>query len=250
MEFKHFSPIGQITASKIIPNFTNGIDVFSPQKNLPQLEQLAANFGLQSLKNTILKNTLHFAEVAQVKGSATLRRNGAGGQHFDAPNGTVMPILGHNVFGFPVYSNLVIKGDSYTDNFGKVIASFSDIRLDAVLLEIERENNIIVTDIQGRANSVIEYVGSKSAKIHVYGTMLADIPGVYPEADVAELMRALQSNKALRIESWFLAMAGIYNLVVNKDSIKQEAGSQEYQKFEFDAIADSPIILKIMPARA
>jgi hypothetical protein len=30
-----------------------------------------------------------------------------------------------------------------------------------------------------------------------------------------------------------------------KKSFPQEEGSQEYQRFEFDAIADSPVILKI-----
>lgn len=249
MEFKHFSPIGTVTPNKIIPNFTGNLDVFTPSKNIARFEELAASFGLQSAKRAILKNTLRFAETAQVAGSTTLKKNGFGAQQFPAANGNTMPVLGHNIFGFPIYSNLVIKGDSYTDNFGKVIASFNDIRLDAVILEVERHNHIIVTDIQGRANSVIEYVGSRSPRIHVYGTILADIPGVYPEADVAELMRALASNRALRVESWFLAMAGIYNMVVDKDSIKQEPGSQEYQKFEFDAIADAPIILKILPAK-
>lgn len=235
-EFKHFSPIGDVTVKKIIPNFTN-TDVFNPAKNIGRYEELAVSVGLGAIKGQILKNTFQFFQpndqVAQKRLS------------FPAANGTTMPELGRGALGFPVYSNLIIAGDTNQDNNGKTIRKWNDIRLDAVILEISRDKNVTQTDISGRDWTVVETISNKSPMIHVYGTILADTPGVYPQADVQELMTALDSNKSLRVTSWFLAMAGIYNIVIKPNSFKQEPGSQEYQRFEFDAIAVRPVILKL-----
>ncbi len=235
-EFKHFSPIGNVTIPKVIPNFT-GIDFANPKKNLPQLEELAVSAGLGLLKGQILKNTLQFFQPHNpvVKNKIAFANNGS----------NTMPVLGYNALNFPVYSNLIIAGDNNTDNNGKVIRQWNDIRLDAVIMEISMAKNLVKTDIQGRDNTVIEVVSQRSHTVHVYGRILADTPGVYPQSSVVELLTALQSNKALRVTSWFLAMAGIYNIVVDPASIRQEEGGQEYQKFEFDGIADRPVILKI-----
>ena len=171
---------------------------------------------------------------------AALRKN----QTFLPPNGYKMPAVGYNVFGFPVYSNLIIKGAAHYDNAGNVIAKFNDIRIDCVIMELEGENQLITTDIQGRTGTIIEYVGAKSYNVHCYGRFLADTAGVYPEADVAEFVRAMNANVPLQVSSWFLGMAGVYAIQIKKHSIHQEEGSQEYQKFEFDAMADAPVLLK------
>lgn len=160
-----------------------------------------------------------------------------------------MPVLGTNVFGFPIFSNLIIKGSSYTDNSGNVIGKFNDIRLDVILMEIKNENNIIVTDIQGRNGSIIEYASSKSWEITFTGRILAKDPGIYPTEDVKNLIIALNTNRALQVDSWFLQMAQIYNIFIKNKNFPQEEGSQEYQKFEFTAISDAPVILKLNAAR-
>lgn len=221
------SRLGDDSVKGIIPNFTGNVDVFNPKKNLAHFQEVATQLGLNTLKGIIAKNTLKFFQKPLPPGISGNR------------------VLGHSVFGFPVFSNLLISGDSYQDNNRNTIGSFSDIRLDVVIMEMERENNLVTTDVQGRNGTIIEFIGSKSVNIHVTGRILAEQPGIYPDAEVRKLATALYSNKALRVDSWFLAMRGIYHIVIKKDSIKQEEGSQEYQKFEFDALADQPLILKI-----
>lgn len=240
MEFKHFSPIGPVTAAKIIPNFTGGVDVFSPTKNLAHFEEVAASAGLTAVKGAIIKNTLQFFQPQNQFFTPTNKV-----PLFPEASANAMPHVGYNVFGFPIFSNLIIKGDTYQDNNGNTIGSFSDIRLDCVIMELSREKNLVKEDIQGHNGTIIEYISSKSVGVHVYGRILAKTPGVYPIEDVTNFNIALESNKALRVTSWFLSMAKVYNIVIDKDSIKQEEGSQEYQKFEFDAISQEPVILKL-----
>lgn len=226
------------SAQKLLPpNFGGSVDFQNPKKNIPQLEELAGQLGLAAIKGVITKNTLQFFQPDQNAINKQVQ--------FAEQLGDSMPIVGYSTFGFPVFSNLLIAGDSYQDNDGKTIGQFKDIRLDVVLMETEREKNIVKTDIRGQDGTVIEYISAKSAKVKVLCRILAQTPGVYPIDDVTNLVRALSSNKALRVTSWFLAMRGIYNIVVEKDSIKQAEGEQEFQRFEFDAIADRPIILKL-----
>lgn len=233
MEFKHFAPFpaSELSVKGITPNFPLGagqIDFTSIKKNQAHFEEVAVQVGLGALKGAILKNTFKFFQPKQSTGIID-----------------VMPEIGRSAFGFPIFSNLIIKGDTYQSNNGITIGSFNDIRLDVVIMEMDRENNLVTEDIQGRNGTVIEYISSKSVNIHITGRILANSPGIYPRTAVEELSRALYSNKSLRVNSWFLAMRGIYNIVVKKDSIKQEEGGQEFQVFEFDALSDMPVILRL-----
>ena len=115
-------------------------------------------------------------------------------------------------------------------------------------MEVSRDNNVVTTDIQGRDNSVIEYISKKSWRINVKGRILSQERDVYPRRAVDNLITALDANRSLRVTSWYLNMCGIYNIVIMKKSFPQEEGSQEYQRFEFDAIADSPVNLYLKKA--
>jgi len=224
METRYFKPISE----KKLPSAENFIfpksapDLHNPKLNIPTLEEIAISSGLVAGKGAIMANTLRAKRILE----------------------TMTPIK-YGALGFPIYSNLVIKADTYQNNAGITIGSFKEICLDAVLMEIGHENNIITTDIQGRANTIIEYIGSRSPNIHITGIIPAVTPGVYPTDTVSNLMIALNSNRSLQVVSWYLAMVKIYNIVIKGDSIKQEEGSQEYQRFEFDAIADFPVELKL-----
>jgi hypothetical protein len=237
MEFKHFTPIQAVTPKTIIPNFTGPVDVFNPKKNIPHFEELAIDAGLGIAKGTIIKNTLKFFE------SPT--RSKAGNLTFPTNDATKMPSVGVSQLGFQVYSNLTIIGDTYKNNDGRIIGKYDDIRIDAVLMDIKQDHNLIMTDIQGRDNTIFEFISKKSWLAKINGRILAKNPGVYPNDEVNNLLVALGSNKALRVTSWFLNMAGIYNLQIKGKQVPQEAGSQEYQKFEFEAYSDTPVILKL-----
>lgn len=236
--FKHFTPIGDTSIKGITKSFSGPVDVFNLKKNIPHFEEVATQVGLGLLKGAITKNTLQFFQnTDQVKKPSP---------QFKQAQENTMPVLGYGELGFPIYSNLIISADSYQDNQGNVIGKFDEIRLDCVIIEMDNENNLVTTDIQGRNTTIIEYISSKSWTINITGRLLAKQPGVYPQEDVSNLITALNSNKALRITSWFLNMAGIYQIAIKKKSIHQEEGSQEYQKFDFEAIADRPVLLKLI----
>lgn len=227
----------------ITPNFPFGagqIDVNSLKKNIPHFEELAVTFGLGALKKIILKNTLDLA-------SSKTTQNRPQPQF--APETTVsidepLKSVGTSMLGFQVYSNLSIRSGSYRDNGENIIAEYGDIRVDAAIFELSKDNNVITTDIQGRENTIIEYISGKSWKINCKGRILTTKRNTYPTTDVVQLINALNSNKSLRVDSWFLNMVGIYNIVILKKTVPQEEGSEEYQKFEFEAMADYPVILR------
>lgn len=219
MEFKHFQPVKE-----------KGL--------IPVFETLAADAGKS------LGNAKVFLTPSPSNASGFLRKK----PQFDSAQPQTMPVLGYNTLGFPVFSNLVISGSNYRDDSGNVIGEFSDIRLDVVLMEISNENNLITADIQGRDGTIVEYSSSKSWMINVNGRILAKTPGVYPVDDVKNLITALSSNRPLRVTSWYLQMAKIYNIVIKSKNFPQEIGSQEYQKFEFTAIADTPLVLRLNAA--
>jgi len=239
-KFQTFNPLGTVTP-KPLSQLTSGIDVFSPLKNIPHLEEVAITAGMGLLKGAIIKNTIGLIASAE----PALKR----GFKFDAPTGPTkaqpMSIVGTSVFGMPVFSNLQIKGGEYRDNAGNIIGQFQDIRIDACIMEVNEENNIITTDIQGKNGTVIEYVSSKASVINIKGRIMTDLASAFPYDDVQNLAIALKTNKSLQIESWFLNLFGIYNIMPKKKYYSQVEGSQEYQKFEFDAIADTPVILKL-----
>jgi hypothetical protein len=239
--FTHFRPIGDLSPKALAPNFTHGVDVFNPLKNIAGLEQLAIQTGVQAVKGQILKNTMQFFQTP-----ASPSRPNPIFTTLTGPTRT-QPLaqIGTSMLGMPVYSNLIIKAGSYRDNAGNVIAEYPDIRIDAVIMEVVTENNLITTDIQGRTGTVIEYVSARSPVINIKGRIMTDLPGAFPYDDVQNLIIALNTNKSLKIDSWFLNMFGIYSIMPKKKPFPQEEGGQEYQKFEFDAIADMPVVLRI-----
>ncbi len=236
--FKFFKQIPNFPSGNITPNFPLGagqVDFGSVKKNLPHFEELAESFGLTQAKSAILRNTLNLAASIPAQKNSQNRQFPSLQDGPDNP----LPSIGSSVFGTPVYSDLNITGASYSDNNGKTIASFKDISIIACIFEIDRDTTIIETNIQGRDNDVNEYISARSWKISCKGRVLPyGNTNIYPRTDVDNLMRALNSNISLQVNSWFLNMAGIYNILVKKRNFPQEEGSQGYQKFEFEAKAD------------
>lgn len=224
----------------VFPFGAGSVDFKNPKKNIPQFIELAGSFGIGAVKGSIIKNTLSFFKTAN-----GLKK--ANPQFQVQPAGKDSPLtsVGNSVFGMPVFSNLSIRAGSYKNNQGVTIGTYDAINLEVAIFEINRENNLVLTDIQGRDNSVIEYISKKSWRINCKARILSKTIGAYPRTDVNNLLIALDSNKSLQVDSWFLNMAGIYNIVIQKKNFGQDEGGIEYQKFEFDAIADFPVVLKI-----
>jgi hypothetical protein len=230
-DFKFFSPVVSAVQG-VTPNFPLGagnVDFTSVKKNIPHFIELGTTLGLGKLTQTVIKNTLQFSQVQQ------------------GPNTGDSPLvsLGNSILGFPIFSNLTIRAGSYQNNQGVTIGEYPDIRIDAVIMEVNKDVNRIVTDIQGRDCSVIEYLSRKSKTINIKGRIISNTRGAYPYKAVQDLSYACDSNKSLIVDSWFLQMLGIYSISPGKLRTPQDEGGVEFQTFEFDAIEDKPVILKI-----
>ncbi len=226
--FQFFKPRITTNPARLLPFGGADIDFKNPDKNINRFAQLAVKDALGEVKGVILKNTFQFFQkVSSGRSDAEL------------------DVIGTSVLGTPIYSNLAIRAGDYQDNDGVTIGKYDAINIEVAIFVIDQEDNLVLTDIQGRPNTVIEYTGSKSWMINCKGRVFSSDRNTYPYTAAKNLITALSSNKPLTVDSWFLNMAGIYQMTIKKKSIPQEEGSLEYQKFEFDAIADSPIVLKI-----
>lgn len=144
--------------------------------------------------------------------------------------------------GTPIWDYLIIQGDTYQDRtYGNV--TYTDQRIDTILITLQQSHALVLTEIQGRDNEVIEYVGKKSIRINFKG-------GIYgnnnnrPKAEIANIMKMLNSNKPLKIKfCGFLSEWNISELYVMDKSIPQSMGGYNYQLFEFNAINSVPVIL-------
>ncbi|CAB4126192.1 hypothetical protein UFOVP153_56 [uncultured Caudovirales phage] len=198
---------------------------------------------------------LHNVAVINVKNS-----NPYDGQ-IPASNKGVQPIYGLSSLGTPIYSDLLLKGCSYTDNLtGNLIvlpndrvskngAAAGDYKngyyqeLETVLITIEQPIRIVKTEIQGRDGTVKEYIGKDDAKLTING-IITGTNGVYPTGEVTRLKKWLDAPISKELTAWWLNQLGISQIVVESYNLPQMEGGISYQMFTINAISDMPIELK------
>jgi hypothetical protein len=150
-------------------------------------------------------------------------------------------ILYQSSLGTPVYSDLNITGDSYTDDDGKV-QTFTDINIPSAVFKTSRKKNILTTSINGNYSEIVEYMGAKNREIDV--EILISGPSLlYPTADVANILTMLNSNQVLTVNSWFLNMLGVRNIVILDEDEPQIQGSLNNQHISFKCMAVKPLVL-------
>lgn len=146
--------------------------------------------------------------------------------------------------GTPVFSNLDITGFSYTDNSGKQI-DVPSINFDTVLFTVNQQKNIITTDLQGRNSSVKEYISDKDFQIEIMGVLNAENRN-FPLEELQDLIALLKAPVSFKINSWYLDLFGISNLVVMSYDIGQQEGMYSNQSFSMSCLSDVPIELQIV----
>ncbi|HVW98854.1 MAG TPA: DUF6046 domain-containing protein [Candidatus Babeliaceae bacterium] len=172
------------------------------------------------------------------------------------PTGLTDNPIGTSDLGTPYYSDLTIKGGSYTDNNGKTL-QYPGLQLVTVVMTVNQAKNIITTSIQGMDGTVKEYIGMGDYEVTINGIITptqqvgtTNVPanGVYPKNDVTTLKKILDAPVALEVTSWYLQMLGIYNLVVKDYNIPQIQGGYSQQPFTIRALSDKPIEILISNA--
>jgi hypothetical protein len=215
-----------------------------PQKILSDLTNAASKLVNTRVEGIILKNTI---QIFQSSVGTTNTDKFKGKLNIGSPDvQRQTPTLPQSSLGMRVFSNLDVSADSYQDNAGNTIGEFTAIQLPAVIIKVSREANKIVTDIQGRNGSIIEYNSWKSYHINITGKILSSSMGAYPYDVANNLQIALNSNKSLRVNSWYLNLFGINFISLLDFDMPQNEGGEEWQEFTLNAISDEPVTLKII----
>jgi Domain of unknown function (DUF6046) len=147
------------------------------------------------------------------------------------------PQLYLSALGTKVLVDLTFKGKSYYDENGQYF-SFSDIRLETVLVSVTQNKNIVKTQIQGRKGTIKEYIGQGDYSIQIDGILLGS-NGNYPKLNVQELIYVINCPESIDVVSWFLQMFGIYSIVIDSGAqINQEEGQYSKQPFSIPCLSD------------
>jgi len=151
------------------------------------------------------------------------------------------------LLGTTVLSNLIIKAQNWIDNStGNTITAFNkDVVLESVLFTVASQKYIVETPVQGRNGTIKEYISDGDYTIDIKGVLTAP-NGQSVRELIVPLIRALEAQIALNIESWYLTeIFGINNIVVYYYSFPQNAGGYSTQHFEIQCRSDVPIELII-----
>ncbi|HWY13258.1 MAG TPA: DUF6046 domain-containing protein [Bacteroidia bacterium] len=150
--------------------------------------------------------------------------------------------LSTSALGTPLWDYLIIRGGTYTDRLRGQI-TYPDIRIETVLINITQSHNLVLTDIQGRDDEVIEYTGKKSFRINFKGGIFGNNNN-RPKNEIADFVNMINSNKPIKIRfCGFLAEWDISEFYILDKSIPQTMGGYNYQLFDFNAINSVPVIL-------
>lgn len=143
--------------------------------------------------------------------------------------------------GTPVYSDLNITGDQYTDDSGTY--TFTDIKIPEAILSVERKKYVVVTEINGCARPVVEYIGNSSYMIRI-NLQLTSADFSYPHDTVENLIRCLNSNRILKVNSWYLNQFGITDVLVMDYDMPQNEGGLFIQDVRISMISVSALELQ------
>lgn len=156
---------------------------------------------------------------------------------------TADPELYKSSLGTPVVADVTLKGGTYTNEDGRIV-TFGDIRLVTVLVNVAQPKRIVITEIQGKNNSVKEYIGLSDYALNING-IITGPNGRYPIEEVSALKELCKAPVSIPVISRYLQNLDIYNLVVTDYNFEQQPGGYSSQYFTINAISDEPVELII-----
>lgn len=245
-------------------------DIIIPEPNdrapqqLPNLEALAESQGLglpstRSEARAIIIDEFGLSKLAlnQYLKGINLIKSKLGDKNnqtsYDGKTGQVpaqdQPVA-TSVLGTPIWDHLIIQGGSYVDvATGKTI-TYSDQRFDSVLMIASQSHRLVLTDIQGRDDEVIEYVGKASIRVNFKCGVFGNNNN-RPRNEILNVVNMLNSNQPLKIKFCnFLSDLNVSEVYVLDKNIPQNMGGYNYQLFEFNAINNVPVILASVKTNA
>lgn len=115
------------------------------------------------------------------------------------------------------------------------------VTLADAVVSVSRERRIVSTALVGHDGTVKEYINEGdwaiSIVVGLQGVQDGVMADVWPDAQVRELRKLLETKEALRVQSSFLDVWGISRMVVKSISATQQTDSN-YQTMSISAVSD------------
>jgi hypothetical protein len=168
--------------------------------------------------------------------------------------------------GTEVYSDVTFQTVTYTDNNGNSVTT-PEMTFESILVDVVFPRNIVRTEIQGRDNDVIEYIGEGNADITFRGIMTTgqkifvknkstgklenkatykkSLNGVFPAEAIAALKQVIKAPVEIPVVCKYLETLDIHSIVFLDRTLGQEEGGYSYQQYTLNAISVVPIELQI-----
>ncbi len=151
---------------------------------------------------------------------------------------------GSGELGLPVYGNIFIESDAYTDVDGNNVAS-TGMNINTVIMVVSQTKNIVRTPISGRNGTIKEYINDGDYDIQITGILSSGENNVEPSAQIDNLVAILQASANVKISSDYLDRLGITEMVITSYNLPQKAGYRDNFFFNISAISDRPFELRL-----
>ena len=115
----------------------------------------------------------------------------------------------------------------------------------STVASVYRSKNIVKTVLQGKENTVKEFISKGDHEITLRGFCINYDEDSYPEDEVRLINQLFEIDKAIVINSKYLSLFGIKNVVVEDMNWPPMEGYQNCAAFEIKIISDSIIELEV-----
>lgn len=184
------------------------------------LEYIATNYGLVAIRK------LYFPVGKQQEANAGDYPEQGEVNVSDAPL---------SMLGTPVVSRLTLRSQDETIS----------LDIDTAIIEVSRTKNVIRNKVAGRDGTVKELVSASDYYLTIKGGLFEAEPYTYPQQQMATFNALMDLNEPLKVESDYLQLFDVYEIVVTRHKSPQRRGVQNAQLFEITALEDKPLELII-----
>jgi len=191
---------------------------------------VANNWGNYLLKKKAYQAFQTAQENTGIKRDFTLS-----GPYYDITEYNTGQKISPSLFwGVPVFADIVLS-----DITGK-----TTVQLLQALCFVSRAKTIIKTAIQGRDNTIKEYINNGDYQLNIKGAFANKEMYQYPLSEVSDLVKLNDLNEAINVTSDYLeGVYGICNIVIESIDIRQEEGLQNMLMFDIKACSDESVEL-------
>ncbi len=147
-----------------------------------------------------------------------------------------------------MFGGIVFNAGSYINKYGDTI-SYETLQLECCLIEVGTQRQIVRTNVQGRDNSIKQFVSNGDDAVIIKGMLSGGGQQVYPDADMRRLQAITHAEEAVNVTCPYLQdYFKINSIVVQYAHFPQKQGNPTVQLFELQCLSDSPVQLKIKDA--